>query len=252
MRQIVYSSLSATVAVALCLHAALSLADMTLRSGSQQTNLIELYTSEGCSSCPPADRWLSALKDDSGLWTQWIPLEFHVDYWDDLGWKDPFAQAAFTNRQRRYAQENRMRAIYTPGLMSNGKEWRNFSWQPPTVPAGPAPGSLVANIGTEELTVRYRPESAPSGGGDLIANTALLGFGLTSRVTAGENRGRMLRHDFVVLAHRQTPLRWVNGAYVASVKRRRPTVGAERYAVAVWVSTASSLAPLEAVGGWLD
>jgi hypothetical protein len=250
--QTVQLSLSTIVVLGLWLHAAPSSADTTLSSSAEPTNLIELYTSEGCSSCPPADRWLSGLKDHPALWTQLIPLEFHVDYWDDLGWKDRFAQAAFTDRQRRYAHESHMRAIYTPGLISNGKEWRNFSWRPPTVPAAPSAGSLVADIGATELSIRYQPDSTLAGRDRLIANTALLGFGLASYVAAGENRGRELRHDFVVLAHEQTPLKLANGAYEASLKRPQPAVSAERYAVVVWVSTQSSQAPVKALGGWLD
>jgi len=57
----------------------------TFNSSTQQVNLIELYTSEGCSSCPPADKWLNSLKEQQGLWTEFIPLAFHVDYWDYIG-----------------------------------------------------------------------------------------------------------------------------------------------------------------------
>ena len=84
---------------------------VSYRSGVQQTGLLELYTSEGCSSCPPADRWLSSLKDDDGLWQELIPVAFHVDYWDYLGWRDRFAARDFSQRQRRYAAEQSMRTV---------------------------------------------------------------------------------------------------------------------------------------------
>ena len=81
-----FISLIATAAIAN--HA--TAASLTLSSQEQRTTLIELYTSEGCSSCPPADRWLSRLKDDPRLWKQIVPLAFHVDYWNYLGWRDRF------------------------------------------------------------------------------------------------------------------------------------------------------------------
>src|SRR3954451_5035298 len=78
-------------------------AETTFVSGSEQTALIELYTSEGCSSCPPAEAWLTQWKDDAGLWKRFVPIAFHVDYWDRLGWRDRFASKQWTERQTRYA-----------------------------------------------------------------------------------------------------------------------------------------------------
>ena len=75
----------------------------TFESNNEQVSLIELYTSEGCSSCPPAERWLSKLADDESLWSHFVPLAFHVDYWDYIGWKDPYASKEYSQRQRRYA-----------------------------------------------------------------------------------------------------------------------------------------------------
>ena len=71
-----------------------------LSSGETQVALIELFTSEGCSSCPPADRWLSQLKTDPNLWQEFTPIGFHVDYWDYIGWSDEFAQARFGDLQQ--------------------------------------------------------------------------------------------------------------------------------------------------------
>src|SRR5213596_4201749 len=80
--------------------------------------VVELYTSEGCNSCPPADRWLSTLKRDPGV----VALSFHVDYWDRLGWKDRFSSAAFTRRQGDYARRFRLASLYTPQLVVNGAQ----------------------------------------------------------------------------------------------------------------------------------
>src|SRR5713226_2490390 len=73
-------------------------ADRVFESGPQKIHLLELFTSEGCSSCPPAEAWLSKLKSDPRLWKDFVPLAFHVDYWDRLGWRDRFSSRAWTER----------------------------------------------------------------------------------------------------------------------------------------------------------
>src|SRR3989449_10775896 len=119
---------------------------LTFQSSGEQTALIELYTSEGCSSCPPAETWLSRLKASPGLWKDFVPLAFHVDYWDYLGWRDPWANKSFSDRQRAYAKQWRSQSIYTPGFVLNGKEWRAWSGRKD----GPEYG--VANAGVLTVT----------------------------------------------------------------------------------------------------
>src|SRR5262249_30028289 len=97
----------------------MSAGDIEFASGANQTALIELYTSEGCSSCPPAESWLSRLKHDSGLWKRFVPVAFHVDYWDRLGWRDRFSSKRWTERQSRYAALWTSESIYTPAVVVN-------------------------------------------------------------------------------------------------------------------------------------
>src|SRR3569832_2853705 len=94
------------------------------RSPATLTPVVELYTSEGCSSCPPADRWLSALKDDAAK-GRVVAQAFHVGYWDYIGWADRFASPVFTVRQRQVASWNRQSTIYTPQIVRNGLDWRS-------------------------------------------------------------------------------------------------------------------------------
>src|SRR3989442_5219435 len=94
-------------------------------SGNERVSLVELFTSEGCSSCPPADSWLSGLCEDAGLWKRFVPVAFHVDYWDGLGWKDRWASPEFSTRQRTYAAAWRSGSVYTPGVDLNGQESRS-------------------------------------------------------------------------------------------------------------------------------
>lgn len=117
-------------------------------STKEQTGLLELYTSEGCSSCPPADRWLARLKEHPDLWRSFIPMALHVDYWDYIGWQDRFASAAHSKRQRRYAQEKSLTTVYTPGFLYNGQEWRQRRVSREVkFPAGNTPGILRIQLG---------------------------------------------------------------------------------------------------------
>jgi len=240
-----------TIVFLLLMLSSASYGETVIRSAPTQANLIELYTSEGCSSCPPADRWISGLKDHPALWVQLVPVAFHVDYWDYIGWKDRFAQADFTQRQQRYARERGLPTVYTPALMSNGKEWRNFRWMPPATIGERNAGSLRIKVATDELTISFKP--IPTLDADTLSvNVALLGFGLTSDVRAGENAGRKLNHDFVVLEHELIRMRFDEGLFHATARRPREMADAERYALAFWVSKENEQAPLQAAGGWLD
>ena len=106
----------------LATHLTPSAAPITFQSSVQKVNLLELYTSEGCSSCPPADRWISQLKTDPRLWHEVVPVAFHVDYWDQLGWLDIYAKHDYSLRQYVHRQQGHVSSVYTPGVMVNGQE----------------------------------------------------------------------------------------------------------------------------------
>ena len=97
-------------------------AQFEFQSGEKQVPLVELYTSEGCSSCPPAEAWMGRLKDAPDLWKGFVPVAFHVDYWNSLGWKDRWSSPEFTERQRAYAEAWKSESVYTPCFVVNGKE----------------------------------------------------------------------------------------------------------------------------------
>src|SRR5213592_2697372 len=118
----------------------------TFESGKTQTSLIELFTSEGCSSCPPAEKWMSALKTNPDLWKKVVPIAFHVDYWDHLGWRDRFSKPQFTERQRRYAAAWGGDSIYTPGFVLNGREWRGCIGGPAWPTASEKVGALRVTL----------------------------------------------------------------------------------------------------------
>jgi len=235
---------------AMLLFASASQAQTIFQSGPEQVPLLELYTSQGCSSCPPADQWLSRLKEDPGLWKNIVPLAFHVDYWDYIGWQDPFAQPEFGQRQRHIAEQGGTRAVYTPGMMLNGKDWRG--WTRGDVPQRypGETGTLTMSLDGQQLVIHYAPAEPLAN--NLQVYVALLGFDVKSEVTAGENTGRELRSDFIVLKMVQMPLLRDDKTYSASLPALQPDHPMPRLAIAAWVADRSALAPLQAVGGWLE
>ncbi len=179
-------------------------AECSAKSGASQVPLLELYTSEGCSSCPPADKWLSSLKQDS---SQFIPLAFHVDYWDYIGWKDKYANAEYSARQRKIAAFNNAGFVYTPQFVINGRDFKgsdasrlnrmvesskqlasraNLSLNASTQ----ANGEIILKVDTQAV----RPGDVKHS--DIFV--AIYQNKLLSKVNAGENNGRDLKHDYVV------------------------------------------------------
>ena len=165
--------------------------------------VVELYTSEGCSSCPPADKWLSTLKGRPDV----LALAFHVNYWDRLGWPDRFASVEATGRQHELAQAAGSRQVYTPQVVANGREWREWrAW--PKLPvatglAAAAPVSLTLTRDGDKVTaeVAATNRSAPQFSG----YWAVLEDEHESKVRAGENAGETLRHDHVVRLYKPVP-----------------------------------------------
>jgi hypothetical protein len=228
----------------------LQAAEITFASPAEQAMLVELYTSEGCSSCPPADRWLSGLRDDPRLWRELVPIAFHVDYWDYIGWTDRFATAGHGQRQRAYAADGRIGTVYTPGFVVDGREWRGwFRGREPDPGQRAKAGILALELDAGKVEARF--DTATETGGEVDLHLALLGFDLSSEVQSGENSGRTLRHDFVVLDYRRQPLTRVDEGYRVRTDRPRSGIKAGRYAIAAWVTPRGGLEPLQAVGGWL-
>lgn len=223
--------------------------EQTFSSGHNQVNLIELYTSEGCSSCPPADEWLSSFKADPRLWKQLIPIAFHVDYWDYIGWKDPYADSAFSVRQRDYANSGYVNSVYTPGVIVNGREWRGKT---PISSKNPEVGQLDISINKNVITANFKPKRHSQDGGELNLTVAVLGFDLSSDVQSGENRGRVLTHDFVVLGHKQAALVLQGDHYEVESVLPMAKIKAKKTAVVAWVTQQQDLTPIQAVGGWLQ
>jgi hypothetical protein len=180
-------------------------ASCSVRSGPTATPVVELFTSEGCNSCPPADRWMSTLKADPGV----VALAFHVDYWDRLGWKDRFASPAYTQRQAQTQASSGARFSYTPQVLVDGADRKDW----PRI-AAPLSGSSSSSRSQRpaarvDVTLtreadRFSATIVPASGAParLAAYWALTENGHSTAVKAGENEGVTLKHDYVVREYR--------------------------------------------------
>jgi hypothetical protein len=213
--------------------------EVSFESGPQRVHLIELFTSQGCSSCPPAEAWLSKLKGEPRLWKDFVPLAFHVDYWDRLGWRDPFASREWTARQYQYSTNWKSESVYTPGFVLDGREWLGRSVPPP---ATEKPGMLKLSIKDRKVAVEFIANDGRTKDVDL--HVATVGFDLKTKVSAGENSGRNLDQDFVVLS--LTNQKMLGGKTEVAL-----TADSRARAIAAWVTAPNQIEPIQAVGGWL-
>lgn len=166
----------------------------------------ELFTSEGCSSCPPADKLLSELVDSQDLNVEILALSFHVDYWDYIGWKDPYATKTNTNRQRAYARKFYANQVYTPQLVVNGKhefvgssksKWNDVLKKEKQKKRVEELTFKDVSIESDEVSFELEQDLPPN----TILNIAVVERNLSQNVKNGENRGRLLSHDNVVRAY---------------------------------------------------
>lgn len=205
-------------------------AQCRVESPAGTTALVELYTSEGCDSCPPADRWLSSLGARGYAPDRVVPVALHVDYWDYIGWKDPYAKREFSARQRRLADLKRARIVYTPQVLLQGQDFRHwrtmsaFDDEVARINALPARARIALRLDSmraESFDVEVSAELLERKQADEAAlYLAAYENKLVSRVAAGENRGKTLTHDFVVFEW-QGPISFARATRV-SEKRSLP------------------------------
>ncbi|WFE99257.1 DUF1223 domain-containing protein [Micromonospora sp. WMMD964] len=180
---------------------------MTTPSTDGGFAVVEMFTSQGCNSCPPAEELLTEIERDARERGQAVfGLGFHVDYWDDLGWPDQFADAAYTARQEAYARALGTRGLYTPQMVVNGtvefvgSDRRQASGAIASALASPAATHLtvsVAELDGPRVVLDYQADRPPA---DAVVNVAIVERGLDSEIARGENAGRTLRQDNVVRA----------------------------------------------------
>ena len=234
-----YSAVGFALAMT-CLPLAGAQPDCESHGTATRVAVLELYTSEGCNSCPPADRWVSSLPARGFNADRVVPLAFHVDYWDYLGWRDRFAQARFSARQRAQADRGGARFVYTPQLLLNGADFRQtfldsgLSERLARVNnrAAAAELRLVQRASTAGVSIELESRVIePSARKFSETYVAMLENNLGSEVRAGENTGKVLSHDFVVRdifgplrADGSGRLRW-SGTFAIHGHWKRPNLG---------------------------
>ncbi len=208
MNKLRASSILALTIVSATAYPALSAGQCVKQSPPHSVALVELFTSEGCSSCPPADRWISQTDGNGYSTDELIRLSLHVDYWDQLGWKDKFASRKFSERQSNLAGLANTRTVYTPEVFLNLRELR--SWDSASrfqeavrqINAKPATADIRLEIttATSEQVLIQASFKLKSGATAKRPNAviALYENKLVNVVVAGENRGVTLHHDYVV------------------------------------------------------
>jgi hypothetical protein len=210
-------------------------------TGAAGFALLELFTSEGCSSCPPADALLARLVSesrDSGR--RVYALSFHVDYWDRLGWKDRFSSAAWSRRQGEYARRFDLGSLYTPQLVVNGAKEMvgsdaaqvEAALHAALARAARVPVTVHATARGLDVSVRCKVEQAPAGA---VLFLAWVDATASSAPDNGENRGRALHHVNVVRDLRSVPL---DHPFDGAVELKRPEI--RDGAVIAWVQEAGA------------
>jgi hypothetical protein len=187
--------------------------------GPRQLVIAELFTSEGCSSCPPADALLKRLSEEQPIdGVEIIALEEHVDYWNQLGWRDPFSSPQFSERQEQYAASLRNDGVYTPQLVIDGsaevvgsryREAQEVIQRAASIPKASLTLKEIGERNTGQATFQFNIGPLPEAlhPRKLELWVAVTERGLESNVLAGENSGRRLQHASVVRSLRKLETR---------------------------------------------
>ncbi len=222
---------------------------VSFQSGEQQVALVELYTSQGCSSCPPAERFFNQFETDKRLWSEFIPLAFHVDYWNYLGWDDEYSSKAHSDRQRLYGELNN-HGVYTPGFLVSGDEWRGFfsrSGRYLDFSNRDIVGNLSVELENNQIQANFSPSSDAVQSSGYILNVAVIAMDVASKIESGENRGRTLIQDFVVVHHENWKSKTAQWNETLNITKDLP----ETLGLVAWISNSSHLKPIQSTGGLL-
>lgn len=220
-----------------------------ISSGDRQTAVVELYTSEGCSSCPSADRWLSRLIETPSDEVNVLALAFHVDYWDYLGWKDRFSDADYTRRQRHLGANNLQRTIYTPEFFVNGMEARGTNnildkIQQANQQQAPLELNLIISRDESGLVLELHSPGDRDTIGQIHHRYLVYENDLSTEVKRGENSGETLHHQQVV--------RYMSPAQILNQKNQHlipidPDWNPQKIGVAILVTSPGDKHYLQAV-----
>lgn len=220
-------------------------------SARYKTEILELFSSEGCSSCPPAERQISQLQQHKGLWVDFIPINFHVDYWNRLGWTDPYSKEIYTQRQHQYAKLWNVKTVYTPAfafqnedmgpvlklnLLENLKKIQSST----TLKVNISETSDAFKIKVQVIGLSLRKPHE--------VYFTIMGHGFISKITTGENSGRTLTQNFVALA---TQTKMISKDKIEFVFSKTESLKSGKLSFVAWVTEKSSFQVIQSVGGYL-
>ena len=221
-------------------------------SGDKKVQFIELFTSQGCSSCPPADKWLNSFKKSDKLWTHFVPVEFHVSYWNYLSWKDKFSKEEYSKRQKTYNSKIHA-GVYTPQVLLNGKDfrlWRHVSNN--DLISDEKVGNLKVSLNSK-LNHAAITFSSIESDHDLICFGAYIQGNKNTIVTSGENSGSKMQNEFVVIDFQQTEMKKNNQKYACNLLFTSKEVKRQQSeSMAFWVSNKKTFEVIQATGGYIQ
>ncbi len=239
-----------------CCRPAFAEDSLVFRSGRAQNTLVELYTSDVSVECNAALEWMSRLAaaKPERLWKRFVPVAMHVSYWDVPGARDTFAKKTFDDFLLRYKGLWGAARLYAPTVAVDGVEWGGWGQGRDVPEALPKEAGILTADGSkrqDHFLVEFIPARKIDAEG-LTVHAALLGFGVESRPSEGGNRGRVLKHDFVVLSYKAQAFRLSYGVLSSDFEMpRRKAARAKKYAVAFWVTPTGDSRPIQAAGGYL-
>jgi hypothetical protein len=223
-------------------------------SGKSKVTLVELFSSESCSSCPPADNWISGLESHKDLWSKFVPIVFHIDYWNHLSWKDELSSSEMTARQVAISKTWLYPSVYTPAVVLSGAEWRGWRESKLDAQLSNAASGLVLQIVKNSKGQFQVKVSGQKTGTKYTVNLAKIGMGISTKITDGENSGKTLNHNFVVLD-------WQKQILNSSQLQTNPIdflttnlklkKAAQKFAVVAWIEEVGQPIALQATGAYL-
>lgn len=221
-------------------------------SQKHKTPVLELFSSEGCSSCPPAERQFSLLKNHKGLWVDFVPINFHVDYWNRLGWTDPYSKELYTQRQHQYAQYWNRKNVYTPAFAFQSQDLGPVLKFSELDNIKKIKSSVEIKVHVTEKNNQYFLKISTA---QLEKNkkyelfASIMSNDLVSEVTSGENSGRTLQQNFVALASQQKMLEQPK---VELVFDKNKFMQKKKTSFVVWVTEVKNPEIIQSVGGYID
>lgn len=220
---------------------------LELKTSDTKAHLVELYTSESCSSCPSAESWLNSHSKSDRLWKEIVPVEFHVDYWNHLSWTDIYSSKDNTQRQRYYNQLLG-KGVYTPQVIFNAQDHRKWRWG--QLPRNEKKTGIL-KVSFDEKTSVAKIEYDGKSEKGLICHGTYLGGGIVTRVKSGENSGETLGHEFVSLGLQSSSMKRSDKNKCTIKLEKKTTKNIKNYSVAFWVSESGTGKILQATGASL-